>query len=120
MLGVLYDALITGDVTEFERLQADRILAAKAKTVRAPAAADLPRPCVSLRFFLWKRRGVPRPPFAPELLPNAKVKVYYDSRTGLGSKEFARERASLYDRYGESVYSGIILEADEPVIVKSP
>jgi hypothetical protein len=118
MLGVLYDALITGDVTEFERLQADRILAAKAKTVRAPAAADIAKavrePAIFPLATSWDSTATIR----AELLPNAKVKVYYDSRTGLGSKEFARERASLYDRYGESVYSGIILEADEPVIVK--
>ena len=118
MLGVLYDALITGDVTGFERLQADRILAAKAKTVRAPAAADIAKavrePAIFPLATSWDSTATIR----AELLPNAKVKVYYDSRTGLGSKEFARERASLYDRYGESVYSGIILEADEPVIVK--
>jgi hypothetical protein len=118
MLGVLYDALITGDVTEFERLQADRILAAKAKTVRAPAAADIAKAVREPAIFPLETSWSSSATIRAELLPNAKVKVYYDSRTGLGSKEFARERASLYDRYGESVYSGIILEADEPVIVK--
>jgi Domain of unknown function (DUF4157)/Bacterial EndoU nuclease len=118
MLGVLYDALITGDVTEFERLQADRILAAKAKTVRAPAAADIAKAVREPAIFPLETSWGSTATIRAELLPNAKVKVYYDSRTGLGSKEFARERASLYDRYGESVYSGIILEADEPVIVK--
>jgi hypothetical protein len=118
MLSVLYDALITGEVTEFERLQADRILAARAKTVRAPAAADIAKALREPAIFPLATSWGSTATIRAELLPHAKVKVYYESRTGLGSKEFAQERASLYHRYGESVYSGIILDADEPVVVK--
>jgi uncharacterized protein DUF4157 len=119
MLDVLYDALITGDVTGFERLQADRILAAKAKTIRPPTGADVAKVLSEPAIFPLATGWGSTATIYAELLENGKVMVRYDSSTGLRSPEFARERASLYQRYGEDeVFSGITLEPDELVIVR--
>ncbi|WP_426610522.1 eCIS core domain-containing protein [Bradyrhizobium sp. McL0616] len=119
MLDVLYEALITGDVTGFERLQADRILLAKAKTALPPTAADVTKAISDPAIFPLATGWDSTATIHAELLPNGKVKVFYDSSTGLRSPEFTRERSSLYQRYGESaVFNGITLEPDEPVIIR--
>ena len=118
MLDVLYQALITGDVTGFERLQADRILLAKAKTAQAPTTADVTKVLVEPAIFPLATGWDFTATIRAGLRSDGKVKVYYDSRTGLGSSEFNKERESLYNRYEERVYTGIILDPDELVIVK--
>ncbi len=119
MLDVLYEALITGDVTDFERLQAERILAAKAKTSRVPTGPALTKAIKDPAIFPLATAWGSTATIHAELLPNGKVKMFYDSSTGLRSSEFTRERTTLYHHYGESaVFNGIILDPDEPVIVK--
>ena len=116
MLDVLYQALVTGDVTGFERLQADRILLAKAKTGKAPTTADVAKALDPPIFPLETSWGSTATIWAG--LSDGKVKVYYDSRTGLGGSEFKTEREALYSRYDEKIYTGIRLDTDELVTVK--
>ena len=117
MLDVLYEALITGDVTAFERLQAERILAAEAKTSRVPTGAALTKTIQDPPIFPLATGWSSTATIVAELLNNGKVKVFYDTETGL--KKFSREREALVNRYGRpAVLNGIILDPDELVIVK--
>ena len=119
MLDVLYAALITGRVTGFERLQTERILAAEAKTIRVPTGAALTKAINDPAIFPLATGWSSTATIVAELLPNGKVKVFYDTYTGAKQPKFRRELETLLRHYGESaVFNGIILEPDELVVVK--
>ena len=79
MLDVLFEAMITGSVSEFERKQAERILRAKEyRTTQAGFVESLER----LRIFPVRNVGVTRTAtatFSATLLPDGKVRVKYNS-----------------------------------------
>jgi len=118
MLNRLYEATITGVVTEFERMQTDRVLAAQARTSEATdeqVAKVLQDPSVFPLASGWGSTAT----IVAELLADGKVKVFYDSYTGASQAEFREEMNTLLDHYGESqVYGGIPLDPAEIVVVK--
>ena len=84
LLDVCYDAVITGSVTSFERLQGDRILAAR---LRSSDKTDPAAPrCRTRRSSRWPPAGAPTATIVASLQANGTVKVYYDTRTGPGSR----------------------------------
>lgn len=124
MLNVLYAATITGSVTDFERLQTDRILQAKAKVA--------PKPQVAASEYVAKRGYQPvyvfpvrmqktfRSSYAvpnAELQPNGKVKVSYDDEIHFWDADMFKEDMQHIPPYRE-LSSGIELDPDELIFVK--
>ncbi|MGB4911913.1 MAG: DUF4157 domain-containing protein [Candidatus Dechloromonas phosphoritropha] len=119
MLDLLYQALITGDVTGFERLQAERILEAKAKTMRAPTGAALTKGIKDPAIFPLETAWSSTATIVAEIQPDGKVKMFYDTSTGINQPKFKKEVEKLRRRYGESaVTNGIFLDPDDLVAVK--
>ena len=117
MLHFAYEAIITGSVSAWERMQAERILTAMAAAA-VPGADDLKRLESPLVFALdsgWSSTATIR----AELLTNGQLKVWYDSSIGIHDKQFEQERKTLTDRFGSSALTrGMIMSPDEVVIVK--
>jgi Domain of unknown function (DUF4157) len=124
MLNVLYAAIITGDVTPFERLQAKRILEAKAK--RSPRVPDEQQYLEQLKeerqyiLPLRKQKLVSRFQYAiftATLQPNGKVKVSYPGSVFWDSPMFKEDRKNLPAEY-EGGKSGFELNPDQLVFLK--
>jgi hypothetical protein len=119
MLHVLYDAIITGGVTPFERLQADRILEAEAKTSRVPTGPALKQAFKDPPIFPLETGWDSTATIVAELLPDHSVKVFYDTYIGATKPKFSRELGTLYRHFGEhAVFHGMILDPDALVVVK--
>jgi hypothetical protein len=121
MLDVLYEAIITGDVTDFERFQADRILWAKAKFPPTPTKeylAQLEKEKVMI--FPARSIGVTKActaKFTATLLPERKVRVRYVNRDPWECAMFEEERRTLREGV-EPWREGLDLEPDKIVMVK--
>jgi hypothetical protein len=133
MLDVLYDATITGDVTPFERLQADRILEAKggAQAKRMLDAKSKPAPDVPIGQYVehlgeertWvfplRKFKAFRQSYAvikATLEPNGKVKVIYDDEIHFWDADmFKEDRKNLPE---SKLKRGIELDPDQLVFVK--
>jgi len=122
MLDVMYQALITGDVTDFERLQAERILEAKAKRIpSAPPEQYLAQLEQEKQYILPLRmQKTFRSDYAifkAKLQPNGKVKVSYEDEIHFWDSDmFKEDRKNLRP---ERVWkNGIELSPDELVWLK--
>jgi hypothetical protein len=122
MLHFLYDAMITGKVSPFERMQSERILEAEAET-SMPTSAALTKAIEDPAIFPLATGWSSTATIVAGLIstgPQAgKVKVFYDTWTGVNQPKFRPELDTLLERYGYSaVNNGIILDPDELVFVK--
>ena len=116
MLDVCYDAVITGSVTPFERLQGDRILAAR---LRGSDDTDPTAPLQSPTIFPLATGWGSTATIVAGLQANGTVKVYYDTRTGARQPQFRRALDTLSRRFGDAtVFSGMILRPDEVVMAQ--
>ena len=122
MLDVMYQALITGDVTDFERLQAERILEAKAKRIpSAPPEQYLAQLEQEKQYILPLRmQKTFRSDYAifkAKLQPNGKVKVSYEDEIHFWDSDmFKEDRKNLRP---ERVWkNGVELSPDELVWLK--
>jgi hypothetical protein len=117
VLHFAYEAIITGSVSAWERMQAERILTALA-AADVPSAADLKRLESPLVFALdsaWGSTATIR----AELLTDGQLKVWYDSSIGIHDKQFEQERNTLTRRFGsDALTHGMIMSPDEVVVVK--
>ena len=120
MLDVLYAAIITGNVTDFEKLQAGRILVAKAK--RAPPVP--PKEYLAQLeeehqyIFPLRMQKTFRSEFAvfkATLQDNGKVCVLYDDALAFWDAPMFKEDR---DRLPPKVHTGLELNPDELVWVK--
>ena len=116
MLDVCYDAVITGFVTPFERLQGDRIIAARLRSSDNPdPAAPLQDPTIFPLATGWGSTAT----IVASLQTNGTVKVYYDTRTGARQPQFKRALDTLRRRFGDdTVFNGMILRPDEVVMAQ--
>ena len=116
MLDVLYEAMITGSVSKFERKQAERIL--RAKSYRTTQAAFL-EGLEHLRIFPIRNIGVTRlatATFRAELLPNGKVRVRYTS-SGLYDHDMFKADRETLPGYSQTM-NGFELDPEEIVAVR--
>ncbi len=116
LLDVCYDAVITGSVTPFERLQGDRILAARLRSSdKTDPAASLQDPTIFPLATGWGSTAT----IVASLQANGTVKVYYDTRTGARQPQFKRALDTLSRRFGDdTVFNGMILRPDEVVMAQ--
>ena len=102
MLTIVYEAIITGDVTEFEREQANKVLMAKARAYKPEDYARLSRTrqggkrtrIFPIRFM----RVTPGQDYAPplaELMPNGNIRVKYPTAVMRTMPMFKDEVATL-------------------------
>jgi hypothetical protein len=126
MLDVLYEALITGDVTDFERLQAERILNAKAKR-RPPMPPEQylkqleQEKQYTLPLRMQKTFRDEYAIFKATLQPDGNVKVLYDDEHHFWDADmFKEDRKNLLNLRGpERVWkTGVELNPDELVWLK--
>jgi len=121
MLDVLYAAIITGKVTDFEKLQADRILEAKAKVAPAVAPKDYLAQLEQEHQYIFPLRmqktfRFSYAVFKATLENNGKVRVLYDDQSAFWNAEmFKEDRRKLPPSIGTT---GLALNADELVWVK--
>lgn len=121
VLDMLYDAVITGDVTEFEREQATEILKAKGKTRAAPDRATLKRmrdpmvfPIADQHYFSDCYATI-----QAKLLPSGRVEVYYDTVRVFRCEEYNKAMATIFRHHSrEEILNGFELDADELIGVK--
>jgi hypothetical protein len=121
-LDVLYAALITGKVSDFEQEQARKITEAIGRNRPAPDAATLAKlrnpmifPVKDQRFFGSAGSGAT---LHAELLTNGNVRVYYDT-TGVFDEEFLPETRTLLQHHTrDEIRSGFELDPDELVGAK--
>jgi hypothetical protein len=114
MLNVLYEAIITGTVSAFERMQAERILAAEAETNMATAATFENRAIFPLTTGRWSSGAT----IVAKLL-DGKVKVFYQSPASIRQPEFREDWKTLESHYGGGkIADGIILDPGELVFVR--
>lgn len=116
MLDVCYDAMITGSVTPFERLQGDRIITARLRGAdNADPATSLQTPTIFPLATGWGSTAT----IVASLQDNGTVKVYYDTKTGARQPQFKRALDTLSRRFGDdTVFTGMILRPDEVVMVQ--
>jgi uncharacterized protein DUF4157 len=122
MLDVLYEALITGDVTDFERLQAERILDAKAKRIPPiPPKEYLAQLEQEKQYILPLRmQKTFRSDYAifdATLQPNGKVKVRYDDEIHFWNSDMFKEDFKNLPPY-RVASTGFELNPDELVWLK--
>lgn len=115
MLDVIYQAIITGKVSGFERMQGDRILASRRISEDKYVAQ-----AQSLPVFPIRNMGITRSAYATfhaELLPNGNVSVHYTSSRV--DDEMFREEMKTLSRWSYSqIMSGIELAPNDIVGVK--
>ncbi len=112
-LDVLYDAVITGDVSDFERQQADRILDVKARHPLPANRAAAPSGRDPLVFPIARYHAK----LSAELLSNGKVRVSYDD--SVFDDDFRVEAGTLLSRHSkDEILNGFDLDPDEKVGVK--
>lgn len=120
-LDVLYDAVITGDVSDFEREQAGKIVEAKGKNRPAPDRATLSRlrdpmifPIANQHYFSDCYATL-----QAKLLPSGRVRVYYDTVRVFRCEEFRKEMNTLFRHHSrDEILNGFELDSDEMVGVK--
>jgi hypothetical protein len=125
MLDVLYDATITGDGTPFERLQADRILKAKAK-VQPKSPIPVEKYVSEHQYqrtyiFPVRMQKTFRSSYAvphASLLSNGNVKVSYDDELHFWSADMFKEDREKNLPPRSQLWGGIELDPDELVFVK--
>jgi hypothetical protein len=119
-LDMLYDAVITGNVSEFEREQADKVLEAKGKTRSAPDRATLRKmqdpmvfPIADQHYFDDCYATIQAD------MVNGKVRVYYDSVRVFRCEEYNKTMATLFRHHSrEEIRNGFELDTDELIGVK--
>ncbi|WP_188539246.1 hypothetical protein [Kocuria dechangensis] len=116
MLDVCYDAIITGSVTAFERLQGDRILAARISSSGHGGAGEaLENPTIFPLATGWGSTAT----IVAHLQSDGTVMVYYDTKTGARQPRFKQALNTLGRRFGDDkVFTGMILQPDEVVMVQ--
>lgn len=116
MLDVCYDAIITGSVTAFERLQGDRILAARISSSDHGGAGEaLENPTIFPLATGWGSTAT----IVARLRSDGTVMVYYDTKTGARQPQFKQALNTLSQRFGDDkVFTGMILQPDEVVMVQ--
>jgi hypothetical protein len=111
ILDVLYDALITGSITAFEKLQADRILDAKKKAISPQSyLAGTKRG----KIFPLSDRIFEQTATFTAALRGGKVHVRYQT-TGVYSDKFKQGRRALY---GDLTKEDLVLDPSEVVQIK--
>ena len=118
LLNLLYEALITGNVSGFERFEAERIL--RLKTARTPLAEYEAYQQHRLVFPVKYQKFL-RDCYAPisaELLPGGMVRAWYGTVRVWQCDEFKADRATLGVSDTRLVDEGIVLKADDIVTVK--
>jgi len=122
MLTVLYEAMITGSVSDFERQQSDRIINAKTSQMKPEdfLASEKHRPSgerteIFPVRFMRITPGYDDAPLMAELTDDGKIRVEYPTRVKYASK-FAAEVGTLPDDVFLS--SGQILGPGEIVGIK--
>ena len=122
MLDVIYEAMITGDVSKFERTQATKIL--EYRMNRTPQA-EFVEGLQSRPIFPIRNIGVTRmatATFRAGLLPNGKVKIRYTSIKVVQYDMFKNDLNTLpgYARNGWSqLRDGIELDPNQIVAVRN-
>jgi hypothetical protein len=94
MLNILYEAIITGDVSEFERKQANKIL----EVTQISQKSYVAQAQSQLLTFPVKNQGFTRDCYATfraELQPNGNVKVWYNSVRIWECAEFKQDVATF-------------------------
>jgi hypothetical protein len=97
MLNILYEAIITGDVSDFERKQATKILEA----TKISQSSYVAQQQASLLTFAVRNQGFTRDcyaVFSAELQPNGNVKVWYNSVRIWQCDMFKEDVATFPDR----------------------
>jgi uncharacterized protein DUF4157 len=122
MLDVLYEALITGDVTDFERLQTERIFTAKAKRKPPISAKQYISQLENERVMIFpvRKLGMTRHctvRFEATLTPEGKVRVRYESMRLWECDMFEGERNTLPEAV-KPYEKGLDLDPDKIVMVK--
>jgi hypothetical protein len=116
MLDVLYEAMITGDVSKYERAQAEKIIDyRKGRVSRKDFLAGLG----SRMIFPIRNIGITREAtatFRAELVPSGKVRVHYTSIRVTQFDMFKADLATLPP--WSQLSSGIELDPDQPVAVR--
>jgi hypothetical protein len=122
MLSVLYDAMITGSVSKFEREQATRVLNAKARQLKPEdyLASERRRPSGGKTQIFPVRNmritpGYDDAPLMAELTPEGKVRAEYPTRVKY-AKTFAAEVSTLQE--DTFLSDGQILNPNEIVGIK--
>jgi hypothetical protein len=116
MLDVLYEAIITGNVSSFERKQAERIITAKSKQI--PPAQYIAQMKQEM-IFPVRNIGLTRDAtatFRATLEPNGKVKVHYTSIRVYQFDMFKEEVKTLPGT--QKTMDGFELDPDQIVGVK--
>jgi len=116
MLDVLYEAMITGNVSKYERQQADKIVSYRMG--RTSQSAFL-QGMTHRKIFPIRNIGVTRlatATFKAELLANGKVKVWYSSVAVTQDDMFKEDLKTLPG--WSQLSTGIELDADEVVAVR--
>jgi hypothetical protein len=111
MMNVLYQAIITGDVSSFERQQANRIIKAKMeiRTHKEPLQDIMVFPLATLKVTAFCR-AIPN-----AALQNGKVHVYYPSDAIWQCKDYKADVATL----GGREQKGIDLDPNQLVFVRN-
>ena len=94
VLNILYEAMITGDVTDYQRKQANRIIEAmRISEQEYLKQAEKPMPVYPVRMqgFLTQCHGG----FRASLLPNGNVRIRFTSSMIWKCDMFKRERATF-------------------------
>jgi len=120
MLDVLYEAIITGDVSAFEKMQAERILEAKAKRIPTLPPEQFLEQLKEERQYIFPLRMQKTfrnsyAIFKATLQPDGKVKVLYDDSIHFWFADmFKEDRAKL----PPEARTGLLLNPDELVWLK--
>ncbi|MGE5379042.1 MAG: DUF4157 domain-containing protein [Bacteroidota bacterium] len=121
MLDVLYAALITGDVTDFERLQAERILEAKAKRPSTSPEQYLAQLKQETQYILplsmQRTFRTSYAIFKATLERNGKIKVRYDDEIHFWDADMFKEDRKNLPPESEAK-RGFELDPDELVWLK--
>jgi hypothetical protein len=122
MLDVAYEAMITGDVSSFEREQSNRVLFARARSIKPEDyIAQAKRHSEKQRTKIFPVRfprvtpGYDDAPLEAKLLSNGKIWVHYPTRV-LYEDSFKEEKATPI--YGAFLSDGLELPADEIVGIR--
>ena len=115
LLYVLYDAVITGEVTPFERVQAERLLTARARAHPPTGAhlATLRNPPIFPLATSWGSTAT----LLAELLSGDRVRFTYESSTAMHA-DFPRETDTLIAHFGDAIFHGVTLPANQLIVVK--
>ncbi len=124
MMDQLYDAMITGDVSDFERHQTDdRLLWAKQHTYKDRISQEEFLKTLDNGLMIFPIRSIDmwhdsETTFTAELLPNGKVQVRYTSINVEGVDDYKEDRETLRPP-GESVTErDFILDPEQVVAVR--